>query len=122
MFSSGDEALKRWSLALRNPFDPKAQGVKIPDPYQYPTSSFKTEGTITLTSNSSGVCSVLLLPHPFLSMVNMTDGVITTSMSRYTPTFGPRPNYAAVPRTVLEDKLSNFRVVSVGYEIRNLIN
>lgn len=33
-----------------------------------------------------------------------------------------KPFYTAVPREVLSDKLSNYRTVGVGYEIRNLIN
>jgi hypothetical protein len=44
---------------------------------------------------------------------------VVTSMTQYANSLNV---YSAVARSVLEDKLSNFRVVAVGYEIRNLIN
>jgi len=107
-------------MALSDPFNPKVTGVKIPDPYSYPTSAFKTEGYFTVSSDTTGMASVLLIAHPYLSMVNMNTGsTITTSMSRYSPS---NTCYSAAPRAVLGDKLSNFRLVAVGYEIRNLLN
>lgn len=118
--SGVSDELDRWRMALLNPFNPKVAGVRIPDPYSYPTSSFRTEGTMSISSDSGGMASVMLIPHPYLSMINMnTNSTITTSMKRYTSSTA---TYAAAPRAVLGDKLSNFRLVSVGYEIRNLIN
>lgn len=66
------------------------------------------------------MASVLILPHPFLSLINMNvNTTITTSMSRYVVS---NTCYAAVPRPVLSDKLANFRLASVGLELRNLLN
>lgn len=98
--STGTEALKRWRLSLKDPFNPHVCGVKIPDPYAYPTTTFKTEGTVTLSTGLDGVASVLLIPHPYLSMINMCDDAsISGSMKQYKT--GTSPAWAAVPREVL---------------------
>jgi hypothetical protein len=117
--SNENNNLAIYRACLLNPFDPKASGVKTPDMYAYPTVSQKSEGTITVFSNASGVCSGMFLPHLYCSYVNMcTDAVVTSSMYRF-------PNntafYAAVTRPVLSEKLSNVRIVCTGLEIRNLL-
>lgn len=117
---SESDSLNKWVLALKSPFNPKAQGVRIPDPYAYPTSTFHTEGTFTISTDTTGMASVLVIPHPFLSLINMNTGsTITTSMLRYNLS---NSCYSAVPRAVLSDKLANFRLVAVGLELRNLLN
>jgi len=60
----------------------------------------------------------MLLAHPYLSMVNMvSNALVKTGMKPYSLS---STCYAATTRAALSDKLSNFRVVSVGYEVRNL--
>jgi hypothetical protein len=111
--------LNHYRLCLLNPFDPRASGVKTPDTYAYPTVSQKSEGTITVFSNGSGVASGIFLPHLYCSFINMcTDAAIGTSMSRFT---NNTAFYSAVTRPVLADKLSNVRVICTGLEIRNLV-
>ena len=96
---SSIEGLRRWKLALQNPFDPKVCGVRIPDPYSYPTSSFKTEGTLSVTSDALGSASLLMLAQPYLSFINMNiSSSITTSIHRYAAS---DCCYSVVPRQVL---------------------
>lgn len=55
---------------------------------------------MTLSTNLDGVASVLLVPHPYLSMINMCeDADVSGSMKQYKS--GTSPAWAAVPREVL---------------------
>jgi hypothetical protein len=78
-YGRATEALQKWRLSLTNPFDPHVCGVKIPDPYAYPTTTYKSEGTVTLATDSLGTASVMLLAHPYLSMVNMCENAPISS-------------------------------------------
>jgi hypothetical protein len=116
---SDESALQSYELALSMPFDKSAIGATVPDMYSYPTATYHAEGTTTLSSNASGVISVLLLPHPFLSMVDMTGTSVNTSgMQQYLNT---TVAYAATTQANLAGELTNFRVVGCGYKIRNLL-
>lgn len=93
----GDSNVKSYLKALSDPFSPEAVGIRIPDPYPYPTIGYRSEGLITVTSNSSGIASVLLLPHPFLSLVNMCNtSTISTTMTNINSSTGL---YAAITPT-----------------------
>ncbi len=113
--------LSKYKLALTYPFDPRAVGVQIPDPYPYPTTTFKIEGTITMLADSSGTLSGMFIPHPYLSFVNMcASATVVTSLNRWVGGLATTNYYVASPAT-LADKLANFRIVSTGLEVKNLL-
>jgi hypothetical protein len=117
--SNGDASLQSYELALSLPFDKDAIGATVPDMYSYPTATYHAQGTITLSSNATGVSSVLLLPHPFLSLLDMTGASVNTAgMQQYTNT---TVAYAATTQANLAGELTNFRVVGCGYKVRNLL-
>ncbi len=93
----GDSNVKSYVRALSDPFGPDAIGIRIPDPYPYSTIGYRSEGLITVTSNSEGIASVLLLPHPFLSLINMcSTSTISTTMTNINSSTGL---YAAMTPT-----------------------
>lgn len=106
-----------FASALRDPFDPKAIGCRIPDEYSYPTATYHHLSSVTLTTSASGNCSVLFLPAPLLSMVRGTGTVTATQM---VPFSSSASAYRAVNPAALSNNLENFRVVSWGIRIRNL--
>jgi len=112
------DQLLSYKAALSDPFNKMACGARVPDMYSYPTTTYHTEGTVTLQSNALGVASVLITPMPFNSMVDMTtSSVYTTGMTRY----AAGSNYAAVTQFQIGSKLSNYRLVGGGVELRNLL-
>jgi len=108
-------------IALTNPFDPRALGCRVPDQWAFPTATFHTQGTITVTSNGSGVASVLMTPYPFYSLVDCTQTSVTagnTTMAAYAST---NTVYAATTVANMGAVLSEYRVVAAGIKIRNLM-
>jgi len=117
-FKSSSDDLARYYLALTDPFHPDALGAQVPDMFSYPTATFHAEGTIGIDTNAAGIASVLINPHPYLTAVDMTTtSVGSTSMTRYST----NSTYAATPIASMKATLSNFRVVGLGIEIRNLL-
>jgi len=109
-----------YEKALREPFHDDAIGARVPDMYSYPTATYHSEGVITLKTDASGNCSVTLLPHPFLSAMDMTGNSVSSSTTGLFQ-YGTSDFFAAAPVANLKAALTNFRTVGSGYEIRNLM-
>lgn len=114
-----DPGVRAYEAALMSPFSPMALGAQVPDMYSYPTTTYHTEGTITLVSNASGIASVLLTPQPYFSMVDVSGGsILETGMAPYVASTSC---YAAVSLANLSSVLTNCRVVGGGFQVRNLM-
>jgi len=111
--------LTRYAAALCSPFADAAVGAQVPDMYAFPTATYHAEGTIIVQTNASGVASLMLVPHPTFSALDMTTASVSSSgMTQYTAT---PTAYAAITSNNLNAQLANFRTVGCGYEIRNLL-
>lgn len=100
-------------LALRDPFDPRAEGVRMPDLYRYPTVTKKHRVRFTCTSDASGLLAFTLLPTPYfcLQMVNGTaTGVTAYGTNAYC-------GYIATPDTETGSGLGAYRTVAWGFRI-----
>lgn len=110
-------------LALANPFDKRAEGVKICDNYAFPTAPYHLKGTVSLVSPASNTAgSVMVYANPLYSYVDLSNSSFqgatftsTTSMAQYvvnTAIFG------ASSYNNIGGFLDNYRVVSCGFKIR----
>ncbi len=100
-------------LALKDPFDPRAEGVRMPDLYRYPTVTKKHRVRFTCTTDASGVLAFTLLPTPYFSlqMVNGTAaGVTPYSSNTYC-------GYLASPDAEAASGLGAYRTVAWGFRI-----
>jgi len=121
--------------ALTCPFDPNVLGVQVPDPFPYPTQVFHVHQTTVIgnATNNPGTGCVAFLPNPCLSLIdigqanigNITASTIkTTPFTRYAPlvpTITGNAILGAVTPTALSDVFADYRVVSWGIKISNLM-
>lgn len=77
------DPLRCYAAAQLDPFCDDAMGCRVPDVFPYPTATYHSEGTIIIKSDTNGMASVLLLPHPFVSTIDMsTTSVLSTGQTQ----------------------------------------
>jgi hypothetical protein len=120
--TSRDPQLDSYAASLLDPFSTLALGAQVPDMYSFPTATYHAEGTLSFgNSSTAGLASWLILPHPTITALDTLGTVstnMTTNLQSYTTATGV---YAAVTAPNLYAALSNFRVVGMGIQIRNLM-
>jgi len=109
--------LSVYRAALSDPFSALAQGARVPDMYSVPTATRHITRKLTLASNASGECDLVILPSAFYhalsargSVVGGTpwitsDGVTTTNAVVFTAT------------AALAAQLVSYRVVGYGVKV-----
>jgi len=116
----------RFARQLSCPFDPQTLGCQVPDPFSFPTQTYHLHQTNLITCGTASAGSVVFLPNPFLSMLDLggtvsgTPCVSQTSFSAFGASSGKQYVYASTAATSLNNLLSTFRVVSWGLKISNL--
>lgn len=116
----------RYGQAVCNPFDCSAGECRVPDMCSYPTMTYTTKDTfsVTLPGGSHGSGSLLFTAAPQLAVVNMDpfDSAIINSASMYHYGGGLfQPFHAAATWDQLTAKFAQFRVTAVGLRIKSLI-
>lgn len=116
--------VSQYRIAMQAPFNPKAEGCRIPDSYSFPTNVTHLRGAVQIQAPpASTTGGVFLAPHPLLGLIDLaswnsgTANVSTTSMTPYSSN---NMFYAPTTPAGLQTQHSMFRVVSVGFRIRNL--
>jgi len=119
--------------ALQDPFDPSVYGVRVPDPFPFPTVTYTTHCT-TVLGSASGISygAAVFLPHPVISCLDITgldnlssssiNAVSSTGMSQIgsgIATTGKRI-YGSTNNAAMRSILSSYRGVSWGIKISNL--
>jgi hypothetical protein len=105
--------------ALQAPFSKDAVGAQVPDMYSYPTATYHAAGNIVLSSDSNGIASVILYPHPYLFLLDMGGAAVSSSNIGMTQYANSVTSYAACTLVNLSLEVQNFRTVGAGIEIRN---
>jgi hypothetical protein len=72
----------------------------------------------TITSSAGGNASFLLGPSPYLSLVDITASTGSNGMAGYV---NSTRAFASVTQANLSAVLTNYRLVGVGYQVRNLM-
>jgi len=120
--------------ALTCPFDPNVLGVQVPDPFPFPTQVYHVHQTTVIgaSSNTPGTGCISFLPNPCLSMIDLgqlkglSGGdkvVISTPFAAYNASTASPANaiYGAVGPAALADVFADYRLVSWGIKISNLM-
>jgi len=109
--------------ALHNPFDPEALGVRVPDPFNFPTTTSHLHSTTVgdTTAGGNGCCCFLNNPVlTMLDMVRLNSGSISISSSGMTQPFNFQGFYGASSLSALGGLYATERVVCSGIKISNL--
>lgn len=114
-----------YQLALLDPFDPRAEGCRIPDLYSTPTACYHLRGILPISSTPSGTCAFALLPSPLVSAIDTSSASggntcigIGASMQWFNQ--NPAVYYATNP-TNLSAIYSTQRVVAAGWKLRVVV-
>lgn len=109
--------ISTYRACLSDPFSEQAQGARVPDMYSVATATRHITRKLTLASNPSGECDLVVLPSAFIhafsprsSVVGGTslvtlDGVSTANCSVLTTT------------AALASQLTNHRIVGYGVKV-----
>lgn len=116
------DPVKQFALAMRNVFDPRAEGVRVPDLYSFPVETGHLHGRFTCNANASAKISAAFMANPVLSMVDlnaMTGSSSCLSVTSMTPYNGGNTFlYGATTPASLDTKFNAARVVAAGIKIR----
>jgi hypothetical protein len=119
-----------YANALYAPFSGAAIGARVPDQWAYPTSTYKSQGLMTLKSDASGNCSFYLTFNPFATLIDAAATTATTvsvvpggagGMKRAIGLTSSQAFYAASNYTTLAQAFSSYRVVGGGFQLRSVI-
>lgn len=115
--ASSRNYLSVYRAALSDPFSTRAQGARVPDMYSVPTATRHITRKLTLSSNASGECDLVVLPSAFYHAVSARgsisggstwitgDGVLTTNAVLFTTSAS------------MAAQLVNYRIVGYGVKV-----
>jgi len=118
---SSTDPVKQYAVAVRNPFNPITEGVRVPDLYSFPVETGHCKGRFSLIANATSKISVAVLPNPLLSMVDInlnSGGAACIANSSMTPFTANPGYYGATTPASLDIKFNSSRVVASGVKIR----
>jgi hypothetical protein len=104
-----------------DPFRPTSNGCRLPDPWSFPTETYKLQNYCTLTSpGSTSAGSVIFLPHPNISIFDYSLFINGTSQMGFNNYHLIASNGIAAlsTPTLMANVLSTWRVVGGGVKIR----
>jgi hypothetical protein len=111
-------ALTQYARALQNPFDPKVIGVRLPNEFATQTVPFHVCGFAAVGCSSGTGSGYMFTASPLVACYDFAGSMANIDMDSYTaaPTV-----YSALSEASLLTAYDSYRVVSVGYKIRNLL-
>lgn len=104
-----------WAAGIVDPFS--AQDIKVPDMFSYPTITASSKGIHVVAADLNGNIQLVVAPYPTLSIIAVAGAMTTTGMYQYPS----KPVFAATSTENLNALFANYRVVSVGIRVKNLI-
>lgn len=113
-------------LSLVSPFCPEAYGIRVPDPFPFPTVTHHLRQTTVLGSGAAGAGAAVFLPSPCFSLVDInavnggTASVTSTPFAKFNTTGIPSHLYKSTSVTAINAIYGSYRVVSWGIKISNL--
>jgi hypothetical protein len=113
--------MSNYKSMIMDPFKPSSNGCRLPDPWSFPTETYKLQSFSTLTSVASGstLGSICFLPHPNISIFDYSLFVNGTSQVTYS-------NYSQIASngiaslstpTLMAGALNTWRVVGGGIKV-----
>jgi len=104
-------------MAMIDPFDPRVNGVRLPNDFATPTVTQTVNGFSTVTVGVNDV-ALLYLPSPIISAYQALSGTIGGDLISYTQ---QNNAYQAVDQATLTSKFSSWRMVAGGLRIKSLV-
>jgi hypothetical protein len=74
---STSPTVSKYLIALNDAFDPRAEGVQVPDRYPFPTEAFHTKNYYIPDNSNNGAFQVNLLPSIALSIIDVLNTTAT---------------------------------------------
>lgn len=118
----------QYALARLKPFDQKAYGVRVPDPYPFPTIPMHLKTSLSLVSDSNGLVSLVVFPNPLVSFCDpgvlalgsgSTALVSGSGKGGCKPLDGASAVYGISSTSLFNTLYASYRVVAGGLCIRN---
>lgn len=119
-----DHGMSKFRMALIDPFDVRAEGARVPSPFNVNTNTFIARGYMKLRCGPSGNDnSYFVSPSPAVSFVTGQSPISNSSVlpQGMTPFSTSSGWYAAVPNPTMQDTFSSYRIVGAGVRLRNLL-
>lgn len=117
-----DPELRAYELALLDPFDPRAEGARVPDLYTTPTTCFHLRGVQPIYAGPSGSSAFALLPSPLVSAYDTSNAAgsgTNTLLGGSLSQFGNNPTVRyATTSSNLQGIYSAYRTVAAGWKVR----
>lgn len=115
-----DPEVRRYWLALTDPFHPDAVGARVPDLYSAHTATYTVRASMTVTANSSGSATQFVFPNPVTSVFvqqGASPDFVPITWGDNTVANGAR---WGVDQNALGAKLDNYRIVGFGIRVTNM--
>lgn len=109
----GNDDLQQFKLALRDPFNPRANGARVPDSYCFPTVTYHYRTSMQLVSDAQGLINFAVFPSPALTAA-IGQGSVPNGATAFTAN---NQVFYLVNPTELVSKLTEYRVVAWGVRI-----
>jgi len=111
--------VKRFELALANPFNANAVGCRVPDSFPMPTATYHVRASLTATTAADGTFKAIILPAPTFTYITrpvgwgtLAGGTNFTQNATSTGTAG----YLVAP-VALATVLTEYRTVAWGMRL-----
>lgn len=109
--------LVAYKAALSRPFSLASQGARVPDMYSVPTTTRHITRKLTLSSNASGECDLVVLPTAYLHAVSPRGSVVGGS-NWITLDGATLVNGCILTLpSAMASQLTNYRIVGYGVKV-----
>lgn len=116
-----DTTMSQFSLMVKNPFAATALGVRFPDPWCFPTSTYKMMEEVILSTSGAQSQGLVFYPHPFISFcdTNVARGVasMVSSTAGYNNISNNPSLYGLSTPSICDVLFNNFRTVGSGVKM-----
>lgn len=66
--------VRRFEMALSNPFNANSVGCRVPDSFPMPTATYHVRASLTTTTSAAGSFKAIILPSPALTYITRPSG------------------------------------------------
>lgn len=115
-----DPEVRRYWLALTDPFHPDAVGARVPDLYSAHTATYTVRASLTVTANASGAATQFVFPNPVTSVFNQQGGSPDFAALTWGDNTVANGARWGIDQQALGSKLDNYRIVGYGIRVTNM--
>lgn len=116
------DPVRTFAAALHDPFSDEAKAARVMDLYAAPTETRMIKTTLVLRSDSNGSGCILMLPNPYLTVIDLggVGSILSINQPGGMRAFTPNTFiYGLTSPALLSPEAESFRVVSFGARVSN---